>query len=550
MRKVFVAFLFLIPAFAGAFELRQPMDLPIELAANCGELRPNHFHSGLDMKTNQQIGQPVYTVYDGYLARINVSPVGYGNCLYVNHPEIGLTSVYAHLDSFEPAIDSILKAKQYELGEFAVDFNLDSLQVPLKKGERIATSGNSGSSGGPHLHFEIRDMVTEEVHDPQLYYHIEDNTRPRFHKIYIVPMPGEGVVAGSAEKKGYTVESLKSAPVKAYGRIGIDVRANDYMSGNANIYGVHSLKVEVDGVTTFHYELEKFSFDSTRYINSFIDYALWYTKREMTMKTYLPDNPCLQYIKEQKGSGYIIIDENRDYKVKLTIDDFRGNTNTLNFTIKGDSTVIPVISAYNGGEYFNWNIPNELKKEHVYFYVPRGSLYNSIYFKYAEISDSTGYSNIHQMHYATEPLQKFCTLVIDLTNDTLKNKSAYYLAQKDRNGNWSYMGGTYIDGAMEVRTRTLGDYKVLADTTAPAVTFLGKVGDVIKFRISDSQSGIGGWSAKIDGKPAIFAYDAKSKLIYYKFDPKRVEQGKSHNIELSVSDKCGNTTVRKAKALW
>ena len=112
------------------------------------------------------------------------------------------------------------------------------------------------------------------------------------------------------------------------------------------------------------------------------------------------------------------------------------------------------------------------------------------------------------------------------------------------------MGGTYIDGAMEVRTRTLGDYKVLADTTAPAVTFLGKVGNVIKFRVSDSQSGIGDWSAKIDGKPAIFAYDAKSKLIYYKFDPKRVEQGKSHNIELSVSDKCGNTTVRKAKVLW
>ena len=112
MRRGFIAILFVIPSLVGAFELRQPMDLPIELAANCGELRPNHFHSGLDMKTNQQIGQPVYSVYDGYLARINVSPVGYGNCLYVNHPEIGLTSVYAHLDSFEPAIDSILKAKQ------------------------------------------------------------------------------------------------------------------------------------------------------------------------------------------------------------------------------------------------------------------------------------------------------------------------------------------------------------------------------------------------------------------------------------------------------
>lgn len=550
MRNLFFTFFILITSLAGAFELRQPMDIPIELAANCGELRPNHFHSGLDMKTNQHIGQPVYSVYDGYVSRISVSPVGYGNCLYVNHPEIGLTSVYAHLDSFEPVIDSIMKAKQYETGKFAVDFTLEPDQLPVNKGDRIATSGNTGSSGGPHLHFEIRDMVTEEVYDPQLYYKINDKTRPRFHKVYLVPVPGEGVVAGGAMKKGYTVEALRTTPVKAYGRIGIDVRANDYMSGNANIYGVHSLKVEVDGVTTFHYKLEKFSFDSTRYINSFIDYALWYSKREMTMKTYIPENPCLQYIEEHRGSGYLIIDENREYKVKLTIDDFSGNTNTLNFTIQGDSTVIPVVSAYNGGEYFNWNIPNTLKRENAYLYMPKGSLYNSIYFKYAEIPDFTGYSDIHQMHYATEPLQKYCVLAISMKNDTLKNKSAYYIASKDRNGKWTYEGGSYSNGVMECRTRSLGEYKVLADTVAPVVTFLGKAGMVIKFRVSDSQSGIGEWKASIDGKPAIFGYDAKSKIIYYQFDPKRVEQGKNHNIELTVADKCGNTTVRKVKVLW
>lgn len=540
----------LMPMVVMAFELRKPMDLPLRLAANCGELRPNHFHSGIDIKSNQKIGEPVYAVYDGYLSRINVSATGYGNCLYVNHPEIGLTTVYAHLENFEPAIDSILKARQYETGSFAVDFTLDSLQVPLKKGDRIATSGNSGSSGGPHLHFETRDMVTEEIYDPQLFYDIYDNVKPRFRKIYIVPMLGEGIVEGGNVKRGYSVEAIKKTPVRAYGRVGINVSAYDYMPEAANIYGVRSLKVEVDGETTFHYFNESFSFDSTRYINSFIDYVLWYNKREMTMKTYLPENVCMQYIKEQKGSGYIIIDENRDYKVKLTIDDFKGNKSTLDFIIRGDSTSIPVVSAYNGGDYFNWNISNRIESDNVYFYLPKGSLYNSIYFVYKEKEDSTAYSNIHQLHYATEPIAKYADLKIRLKSDTLINKRNYYIALKDRNGGWRYEGGSYSDGFMVCKTRNLGEFIVKADISAPSVRYLGLFGNVIKFRISDDKSGIGEWKALIDGEPAIFSYDYKTKILSYKFDPKRVKSGKNHKIEVSVYDKCGNVTSRKAQAQW
>lgn len=551
MKRIFLLTLLCIPLCCTAFELRNPLDIPIELSANFAELRGNHFHSGLDFKTQQQIGQPVYAVYDGYVSRINIASNGYGNCLYINHPEIGLTTVYAHLDSFEPYIDSVLKAHQYAVEKFEVDLYLDSTKIPVKKGKRVATSGNSGSSGGPHLHFETRDLKTEAVIDPQTYYYVIDDVKPRFHRIYITPIAGEGVVAGGALTKSYSLEQLKGNPVKAYGRVGIGVRANDYMTNTGNIYGVNSLKVEVDGQVKFHYKNDRFSFDSTRYINSFIDYAIWSESRVMVMKTYMPENACTEFIKEQTDGGYLLINENRDYNIRITIADFRGNTSVTNFTIRGDSTVIPVVSAYNGGRYFIWNLPNTIVDGKFRFEVPKGSLYNSIYFKYNAAKDSTGYSDIHQLHYSTEPLQKYANITIPIKNDTISNKRQYYMAYSADGTKWSYSGwGEYHDGLISGQTRALGYYKVMVDKTQPSIKFLGRAGNTICFKISDTGSGVGEMRGEIDGKWALFSYDAKKHTVSYTFDPARVEKGKNHKVSFTLYDNCGNARTFKTNVYW
>ncbi len=550
MKRILLFTLLCLPLCSGAFELRQPMDLPLELSANFGELRPNHFHSGLDMKTQQKVGQPVYSVYDGYVSRISVSATGYGNCLYVNHPEIGLTSVYGHLEnSFIPELDSILKERQYAEQRFDVDFLLEPDACPVKKGDRIATSGNSGSSGGPHLHFEIRDMKTEIVMDAQRFYYIKDTTSPSFHRIFITPVPGEGVVAGNAITKDYSMEQLKT-PVKAYGRIGIGVKANEYMTGTANIYGVHTLKMEVDGKTKFSYNIEQFSFDSTRYINSFIDYELWRKGRGMVMKTYLPENHCTEFIREQTDGGYLLIDENRDYKVKLTITDYRNNVSTFDFTIRGDSTVIPIVSAYNGGRYFMWNFSNSIIEDDFYFNMPKGSLYNTLYFKYKCKVDSTACSNIHQVHYASVPLQKYADIKIKLTNDTLVNKNQYYIGYSVDGRYYSYSKGSYDNGWMVGTTRALGFYRVLTDQTKPTLKYLGVKANTIKFSASDDESELDRFEGYIDGKWAPFYHDAKSHSITYTFDKKRAESGKKHSVSLTVYDHCGNARTIKTNVYW
>ena len=257
-----------------------PMPIKMELSANFGELRANHFHSGLDLKTQKAIGQPVYAIDDGYLVRINISATGYGNCLYVAHPG-GYTSVYAHLDHFLPFIDSIAKNEQYRRESFAIDYFPEIGSIPIKRGQQIAVSGNSGSSGGPHLHFEIRDSRTQDALDPQIFFPVEDNVAPRPRMFRIVPFVGEGTVRGKDKAANFdllNVQSgkyrLKNDTVRVWGKVGLAIKAYDHMPEQSNIYGIYRLQVFVDDSLKFEYLNDRISFAQTR------------------IQSHGPDSPC------------------------------------------------------------------------------------------------------------------------------------------------------------------------------------------------------------------------------------------------------------------
>lgn len=292
---------------------RSPFDFPILLSANFGELRPNHFHNGLDIKTQGVTGKPIYCIADGYVSRVAVLHGGYGQALYITHPN-GLTSVYGHVVSFAKNIQAYVRQYQYAHETFTCDLKFQPGQFPVKKGDIIALSGNEGASAGPHLHLELRQTETGEYIDPMPYFKrfLKDSKAPVASLIGIYPIQGEGVVNGSTQKKLLNVNALRQ-PIHAWGKIYTGISAKDYMDGTSNFYGVHSVTLYVDSVQVFNSTTDRVLPDENRMINGFTDYDELTRTRRLIMRSYkLPGNR-LRLLRTDENRGVVDIHEERDY---------------------------------------------------------------------------------------------------------------------------------------------------------------------------------------------------------------------------------------------
>ena len=546
-------FLFLLILFSASISaqvpnhLISPVDIPVTLSASFGELRPNHFHSGIDIKTQQQIGLPMYSIDDGYVWRISISKGGYGNCLYLKHKDV--ISVYAHLDRFSPEITEWIRDYQYKNKTFEIDAYPEPNEILVKQGQQVAWGGNSGSSGGPHLHFEIRDTTGVYVYDAQPLYNVYDNVYPRFKNIAVNTVSGEGVVDNSYTYKIYGVRRTGTGQyvantIKAWGKIGLEVKAFDYMTGQNNFYGLKSLKLYVDEKLTFSFIMDKFSLEDTRYINSFINYGQWQKTKDTFMRCYLlPNNPLPFFTSYNKG--YLDINEERDYKVRVIISDVVGNTSELNFTIKGIQKEIPLVLK-DSGTYVKYDLPALIQGEDYGMYIPRGSFYDNVFFDHKVSFDSTLNANVYQMHYLTEPLQNAAKLFIKLPKDSIP-ANKHYIARKDRKGGWNYVSTKlYNDSILQGTTTSLGDFTVKVDTIAPEIRPQSRTSSRILLKILDKQSGVNRYEGYINGEWVLFEEDFHSR-VSYKIDKKRLKTKRPYYLEFRVYDNCGNMSEYKLK---
>lgn len=524
-----------------------PLQIPMFLSGNFAECRSNHFHSGLDIKTNGRINIPVYTIEEGYIARISVSPTGYGLALYVAHPD-GRTSVYGHLNTFAPDIQQYVEQEQYRQEQFRVNIFPERNRFPLKKGQLIAYSGNTGSSGGPHLHFEIRDTKTQDIINPLPFYksHFKDTIPPRIQSLLIYPVSTEATVNSKQTSLRVNVDGRTTPQkVSAWGDIGISLKTHDRMNSTHNKYGIASIRLLVDGTQVFYYANNRYSFHQGRMFNSVIDFATWKQQKEFFLRSYLlPGNNFSFY--RANNRGIISINQERAYRLKYEVTDLYNNTSYHEFIIYGKETVKSPQESNKEGLHFAWNKNNHMRNASFSIAIPQGNLYEDVFFQHQSDSSSQFYSDIHTINTYPVPLHKYCPIRIKITSDSLKNKSQYGIV-KIAGGQKQWIGGSYQNGWIQASIRELGDkYAVFCDTKPPVIQPISpsqwKKRGYIRVRISDNLSGIKNMRATINGKFALFSNDMKSPIYQYKINPGRIGKNRTHTLHILAEDACGNST--------
>jgi len=537
-----------------------PLKIPFFLSGNFAELRPNHFHAGIDIKTQGKTGLPVFAAADGFVSRIAISPSGYGNVLYINHLN-GTTTVYGHLDRYAPHIEEYVRKIQYEKEVFAIDQEIEEGILPVKKGEQIAKSGNSGSSGGPHLHFEIRRTKEKILLNPLLFnMPVKDKTKPVVQALMVYPISDDASVSGKQIPQRFetvlagNAYQIKANPtIQVFGKIGFGIQSIDLLDGSTNKCGIYSIKLTVDNELIYSFTMDDFPQEESRYINSHMDYDRAIRLGQRLYRTWIqPGNKLNIYDTVEKHGIYKATDDHL-HQVNYEITDAYGNSTNLSFKIQ--SKELKTTPAEPQGEEFKYNRNNHIRNDELEFSVPEGALYDDVDFIYKQNPALPKfYSPIFQLHNAYTALHFACQLRIKATNLPAALQSKAMLAQIDPASGKIYSAtGKYMDGWVEGNIKVLGNYAIAVDQVAPKITSLSisenkliKGGNSLKFKITDNLSGIETYRGTIDGKWILLEYDLKNNLLSYTFDKSRFQFNKNHSLILEVTDYKGNTSTYKA----
>lgn len=564
--KTLTLFILLAPLIASDLKaqddkkinFRSPLDIPLYLAGNFSELRGNHFHTGIDIKTLSVEGKAVYAIEDGYIARIKISTSGYGKAIYIRHPN-GYTSVYGHLQKANPEIEKYIQNHQYKKESYTIELFPDKDELVVKKGDLIARSGNTGGSNGPHLHFEIRETNSEKPVNPLLFdFAITDNIRPIIKGIRIYPLSEYSYVSSyPGNSNGFMVSGnygkyrlTEGQNINVFGEIGFAVHTYDLLNGYPNKCGVYTIRLIVDSVEVFMTKFEKLDFSTMRYINTYSDYYILKKYKKSYHKQFIGKNNKLKIYPTKVNNGFIKFNDGETHHIKYIINDSYNNRSEIEFTVNAltsnpeNKTEKPIDQK----AYFTVDGPNFYMDKNIIIDIPPFALYDNMSFNYKVLPPTKNtIGSVFLIGNEYIPLQKKITITFN--NSSIPNgfEQKAMIVSIDEDGRLSNMGGELENGKLVLKTRSFGKYGLAIDSIAPKINpvniFSNKdlsTYNTFSVKISDDLSGIKNYRGTIDNQWILMEYEPKKSTLTYRFDNEKVKSG-MHQFNLEVTDGVGNT---------
>ena len=537
-----------------------PVHFDVSLAGNFGEPRPNHFHAGLDIKTQQVEGKAVYSIGDGFVCRVSKNVGGMGNAVYVKHPE-GYTSVYAHLQRFAPAIEAVVRKWQYKNKTDEIDINLDATACPVAKGQLIALSGDSGASLGPHLHLEIHQNDTWNILDPLDFLPelLEDSVSPRAHAIMAYPLSGQGVVCGKNTPTRFDFENdqIKDSVI-AWGKVGFGLYADDFMQGSSNRFGIRYTALYVDGKEVFSSNIDNIPVECHRMVNLWGDYDYYAENQQWFLKSFLMPGNTLPFIKTDASKGIIDFNQQRTYQLTYVLSDRFGNKAQYSFEVFAQPIEVKQQQPEaNDSVSFKREEDNEARLEGMVIRVPKGGMMEDAWVKPSDKVKGTKMSKGYMLARKSMPLFQKAQLRMKVEADVEDKDKLYVFAQ--RRGKKDelapdampriYIPAKYAEGWMECEVDDIGNtFAVDLDDCPPKLIPINEKQweeeATLLVDVRDEQTGVAEFHAFIDGQFILFNHVKKSsRMVCCLKDTPVAPNGMERKLQLKARDHVGNLTV-------
>ncbi|HEX6914972.1 MAG TPA: M23 family metallopeptidase [Chitinophagaceae bacterium] len=552
MRNLLVI-IFFLPAFLQTTAqraspyFRNPLGIPMQLVANFGEVRPDHFHMGFDLRTNQRENLPVYAAAEGYVSRVIVEPGGYGRCIFITHPK-GYTTLYAHLNAFYPELQRYLEEKQYAEERWEQDIVFPKGKFPVSKGQYIAKSGNTGASQGPHLHFEIRDTRTGNNLNPRMFdFPIVDNIRPFIYRFYMYDRNYSTYQAEPSEiriRGGNGNYSSRESVVKTgSGKISFGISTEDKGNSTGFRFGVYAAAVWMDSVPVISFTLDQMNYEDSRYANASIDYRK--KMRDGVLIQHLSKLPGNQLsIFDGAGDGVITLKDTLPHRFTIAVRDISGNESVLNFVLQWRPELYEPLMFTQDREQLLPNRASVFSRDNIIVRFPATAFYDTVPFLHGEASTGHNSFPLHQLHYADVPVHDPYTVSVKPEGEFDGNKMIWRLVS----GRSTYTSPAELkNGWFSGSFDRFGILHLEKDEVAPVVSTIGwKTGSVfgrsgaITVSVKDDRGNVPDFRAELDGNWLMFS--RKGNVFSYRFD-ERCSNG-DHELKITTRDVAGNETVR------